>query len=97
MNRYELMATTQKSYYGKATVTARKGWAVLTSYTTEVAAIKYEDGKSRLVRYWCGWSKTTANHINDFCRAYGLPTLNKKAWESLPVERFDWVNFYFKG
>ncbi len=97
MDKFELKATTQKSYYGKATVTVRNGWAVLTSYTTEVAAVKNEDGKSRLVRYWGGWSRTTAKHIDDFCRLYGLPALTKKAWESLPVERFDWVNFYFQG
>jgi len=79
---YNLSATRQKSYYGKAKVIEENGKTSLVSYSTKVCEI--ENG--RFVRLWGGYSRTTANHINDFRRLYGLPTLSKKEWEALPCD-----------
>lgn len=79
----ELQATQQKSFYGKATThTTTDGTVILTSYATNVAKIK----NGKLVRLWGGWSATTQRHINAFCETYGLPTINKKQWEAMPIE-----------
>ena len=88
---FKLDATTQKSYYGKATV-IKSGdinldplaKASLKSYDTIVC--EYDPHTGEFSRLWGGYSRTTANHINDFRRMYGLAPLNKKAWESLPVK-----------
>lgn len=79
-----LPATLQKSYYGKAkTRTTENGETVLKSYETDVCKIT---SAGDFVRLWGGYSRTTMNHVNDFRRLFGRPTLNKKAWESLPCE-----------
>lgn len=88
---FKLEATTQKSYYGKAVVIKDgdinldpSAVARLRSYDTIVC--EYNPKTGEFTRLWGGYSRTTANHINDFRRLYGLPALNKKAWESLPVK-----------
>lgn len=88
---FKLEATTQKSYYGKAVVIKDgdinldpMGKASLRSYDTIVC--EYDPRTGEFSRLWGGYSRTTANHINDFRRLYGLPALNKKAWEALPVK-----------
>lgn len=88
---FKLDATTQKSYYGKAVVIKDgdinldpMAAARLRSYDTIVC--EYNPRTGEFTRLWGGYSRTTANHINDFRRLYGLPALNKKAWESLPVK-----------
>lgn len=88
---FKLEATTQKSYYGKATVIKDgdinldpMARASLKSYDTIVC--EYDPRTGEFSRLWGGYSRTTANHINDFRRMYGLAPLNKKAWESLPVK-----------
>ena len=78
-----LKATTQKSYYGKAIIREENGEKLLRSYETIVCKYNPETGK--FTRLWGGWSRTTANHVNDFRRLYGLPTLSKKEWEAIPV------------
>ena len=84
MNRqYELRATTQKSYYGKAIVIEENGNIMLRSYNTIVCKI---DRNGDFIRLWGGYSVTTMNHINDFRKSNGLAPLNKKAWCSLPCE-----------
>ena len=87
----KLDATTQKSYYGKAWVIKEgdinlnpNAKASLLSYDTIVC--EYDPMTGEFNRLWGGYSRTTANHINDFRRAYGLEPLNKKAWEALPVK-----------
>lgn len=83
MKEYKLSATTQKSYSGKAVVIENGGEIMLRSYNTIVCKI---DRNGDFVRLWGGYSVTTMNHINDFRKAHGLVTLNKKAWCSLPCE-----------
>lgn len=88
---FKLEATTQKSYYGKATVIKDgdinldpMAKASLKSYDTIVC--EYDPRTGEFSRLWGGYSRTTANHINDFRRMYGLFPLNKKAWDALPVK-----------
>lgn len=83
MKKFELIATNQKSFYGKAVVTEyNKNLVVLTSYTTEVARI--ENGV--FVRMWGGYSATTMKHVNAFLDAYGIAGGGKKWWDALPVD-----------
>lgn len=85
---YNLSATRQKSYYGKAKVIEDNGEMLLKSYETIVCKI---DKNGDFKRLWGGYSRTTMNHVNDFRRGFGLPALSKKEWEALPCgggERF---------
>lgn len=82
---FELPATTQKSYYGKAVIfhNNKSGKIYLKSYDTFVCSI---DRKGNFRRHWGGYSLTTMTHIKDFCKLYGIPAGNKKWWCSLPVK-----------
>lgn len=80
----KLNATTQASYYGKAGYTEENGVFSLRSYDTIVC--EFDSNSGEFSRLWGGYSRTTANHINDFRRLFGLPALNKKAWDALPVK-----------
>lgn len=83
MKTFGLKATTQKSYYRKAFVLQdASGNVFLQSYDTIVCGIV----NGEFVRYWNNHSVTTMNHINDFCKLYNVPTMNKKAWINTPVE-----------
>ena len=74
--------SSNKSFYKKAFYRVEDGYIILRSYNTDVIAIK--DGQ--IIRLWWDYSVTTKNHINDFLYQHGYKTLNKKEWESLPVE-----------
>ena len=87
-NEKNLTATLQKSYYGKAKTRIENGGTVLKSYNTDVAMI---DGNGNFYRLWNGYSRTTANHVNDFRMAHGLPKISKKEWDSLPCENAERV------
>ncbi len=83
-NIFNLTATCQKSFYGKAIVIEdQSGIVYLRSYNTIVRCIN-KDGK--FIRLWSGYSDTTKRHINDFCKFYNLPGFNKKEWLQLEVE-----------
>ena len=84
MKEFKLEATTQKSYYGKAGYTENGGVYTLRSYDTEVC--EWDNIRREFVRLWGGYSRTTANHVNDFRRLFGLPALCKKEWDALPVK-----------
>lgn len=81
MEKKKLIATLQRSYYGKAHVRTENGNIILTSYNTDVAMI---DKNGNFHRLWSGWSRTTSMHVNDFRLQHGFPTLLKKAWLELP-------------
>lgn len=83
MKIYELSATIQKSYYGKAMVIEDNNKVQLKSYDTIVCEI--DDG-GNFVKLWNGYSVTTMKHVNDFRKLFNLETLNKKAWDNLPCE-----------
>lgn len=85
MEKKELKATTQKSYYGKAIVIEDKfGNKRLKSYKTIVAEITK---KGKFKRLWEGYSQTTMNHINEFRKENGLEKINAKEWKNLQVEK----------
>ena len=79
---YELKATTQKSYYGKASILENEKVIALKSYNTIVCFIEKETGDFK--KSWSGWSSTTAKHVNDFRILQGLNKINKKQWENIP-------------
>ena len=92
INVLELMPIDgRKSFYGKAKVYVKGGMRVLKSYDTEVCAI---DPAGNVLRYWGGYSATTMRHINAFLKTFGVPGGGKAWWDSLPVLRFSWVDFY---
>lgn len=62
------------------------GVSVVFSYGTQVLSID-RDGK--LHRLWSGWSVTTQKHINKVLSLCGLPSINKAAWEKMPVETLE--------
>lgn len=82
-NMYELTATSQKSYYGKAQVIECDCGRYLMSYTTIVCYIS-NDGD--FYRLWDGYSATTMKHINDFILLCGHSEGGKKYWDSLEVK-----------
>lgn len=64
----------RKSFYGKAKVLADYPVVWLISYTTRVAAIKYDgaiEGHARAEVYGT-YSPTTLRHIKEFLRQYGF-------------------------
>lgn len=76
MEIYELNATTQKSYYGKALIIEDDKTIKLQSYTTIVAEL---NKKTRELTISGWYSMTTSKHINDFLRALGsCKRLSKK-------------------
>ena len=91
MRYYELKpANGRKSFYGKAVErVAANGDSVCRSYSTDVCGII----GGKFVRFWDGWSATTARHIDAYRTGHGLPKLSKKEWLSIPVSRFSWVEF----
>lgn len=79
MEIYELNATTQKSYYGKALVLEDDSTIKLQSYTTIVA---YLDKKLNQLHIDGWYSMTTSKHINDFAKMCGYyKGLSKKEIE----------------
>lgn len=81
ISTYNLPATLQKSYYGKAVVWEPDAESkILRSYDTFVCGIK----GGKFVRLWNGYSKTTMNHINDFRNLFGMNPISKKEWENIP-------------
>ncbi len=74
MEKYELQATKQKSFYGKAIVQEENGVRTLFSYDTKIISVM-PDGS--LKKYWNGWTATTGKHIKAFCG------LNKKEYMAL--------------
>lgn len=91
MKHYELTpADGRKSFYGKAIErVAANGDSVCRSYTTDVCGII----GGEFVRFWDGWSATTARHIDAYRTGHGLPKLSKKEWLATPVSRFPWIEF----
>lgn len=78
---FDLPATRQKSYYGKAKVIVTEKARYLLSYETIICRFSY-DGEFR--KLWNDWSSTTEKHINDFMRFVRLGNgFNKKEWTNL--------------
>ena len=78
---FDLPATSQKSYYGKAKIITTEKARYLLSYDTIICRLSF-GGEFR--KLWDDWSKTTAKHINDFMRFTRFGNgFNKKEWENL--------------
>lgn len=78
---FDLPATTQKSYYGKAKVIVTEKARYLLSYNTIICSLVYS-GAFR--KHWNDWSATTAKHINDFMRFTRFGNgFSKKEWNTL--------------
>lgn len=78
MEKYDLVPTNRKSFYGKAIVKIDEaGNKTLYSYNTPI--IK-RSNSGELVRLWDGWSATTGRHIKAFCG------LNKAGFMALPAQ-----------
>ena len=91
MKKFELAPIDgRKSFYGKCSV---EEWnagkvAVLTSYKTKVAAIV--NGEFiRIKDYSFEYSQTTLRHINAFRDCYGIPTLSKAEFLSIPARYYN--------
>lgn len=83
MKIYELNATKQKSYYGKALVLEDDNTIKLQSYTTIEACF---DKKLNQLHIDGWYSMTTSKHINDFAKMCGYyKGLSKKEIEDGPV------------
>ena len=83
-NVYQLESIhgTQKSFYGKATITElENGNKILTSYNTNVCVLD-EDNKIIEIGYY---SQTTARHINEFLQQHGHDKMSKKEIENYKV------------
>ena len=59
---------------------------ILISYNTIVCGWSIKNG---FVRYWGEYSSTTMRHINEFRKQLGYPAMSKKAWEDLPVKKWE--------
>lgn len=84
---FNLPATTQKDYYGKAVVIEDGGNRLLKSYSTIVASI---DKDGNFHRHWYGYSRTTMNHIRDFCRLFNIECGGAAWWREQPVTAYKW-------
>lgn len=86
----------RKSFYKKAHITfTSDNEIVLISYTTKVA--KYNANTKQFTKLWNGYSRTTMEHIAEFCAQFEIPfTPNKKNWLSLPFNN-DKTRYYVEG
>ena len=91
----ELKATTQKSYYGKALLLEDGNSVKLRSYETIIC--EYNTKTKEFKKIWQGWSKTTAQHINDFRRLFGLRPVSKKEWLTMEAEEAKKELYIVKG
>ena len=92
---YELkpLRTNQKSFYGKAKVTASYNaddmYLVLDSYNTQVVVLKVGFGGMPYVkRLWSGYSATTLRHVNELLMQEEFPKLTARAWRAMEVGKF---------
>ena len=90
---FDLPATRQKSYYGKAKVITTEKARYLLSYNTIICRLSF-GGEFR--KLWDGWSATTAKHINDFMifTRFGNG-FTKKEWENLDCYNYTGVIYNY--
>lgn len=91
----ELKATTQKSYYGKALLLEDGDSVKLRSYETIIC--EYNTKTKEFKKIWQGWSKTTAAHIDDFRRLFGLQPVSKREWLTMEATEGKKQLYYVKG
>lgn len=76
----------RKSFYKKAhIIKTEDGEIILKSYATNVAS--YNLKTKQLNKLWNGYSRTTMEHIEEFCKQFDIDfTPNKKNWLNLPYD-----------
>lgn len=74
----------RKSFYKKATIITNGDTITLHSYDTDVCS--YNLKTHTFKKLWNGYSRTTMEHINEFCNQYDLATFNKKQWDAYPCD-----------
>ena len=75
----ETIYSTQKSFYGKATITElENGHKILTSYNTNVCELDKNNNIVEIGYY----SKTTLKHVNEFLQQNGHKQMTKKEIEN---------------
>lgn len=86
----------RKSFYNKARVIiADDDDIILQSYTTNVA--NYNTKTKKFTKLWNGYSRTTMEHIEEFCKQHDIDFIpNKKNWLNLPYDN-DKTRYYVKG
>ena len=90
MRIYDLPATNQKSFYGKAQVVEANGYASLKSYSTMMLTVK--DGEVvEFSRDEWNYSATTMKHVNAFLEHLGMPTTNL-AKVRLSLQNGEWYD-----
>ena len=90
MRIYELPATKQKSFYGKAKVLEANGYVSLQSYDTIMLSLK--DGEvDEFSRDEWNYSSTTMKHVNAFLEFNGLPSTNI-ANVRLSIQNGEWYD-----
>lgn len=85
--------TSQKSFYGKATVHAYQhggdNYYTLLSYGTPVVSVYVGSGNiPHIKRIWDGYSATTMRHVNELLSQHGFPKLSAHAWRAMEVGKF---------
>ena len=90
---FDLPATIQKSYYGKAKIIRTEKARYLLSYDTIICRLSF-GGEFR--KLWDSWSATTAKHINDFMKftRFGRG-FSKKEWEKLDCYNYTGVIYNY--
>ena len=75
----ETIYSTQKSFYGKATITElENGHKILTSYNTNVCKLDQNNNIIEIGYY----SQTTGRHVNEFLMQHGHNKMTKKEIEN---------------
>lgn len=81
LRKFQKEQKIEKRISDRAIVVVYEEHPTLISYWTQVCCVK----AGKLVRLWDGWSATTANHVREFCKMYGLRAPNKKEWLAMPI------------
>ena len=86
----------RKSFYNKAhIITTDDGEIILRSYETNVAT--YNPRTRTFTKLWNGYSRTTMEHIGEFCKQFDIPfTPTKKNWLNLPYDNTP-TRYYVAG
>ena len=86
----------RKSFYKKAhIITTDDGEIILQSYTTNVAC--YNPHTNQLIKLWNGYSRTTMEHIAEFCAQFNIEfTPSKRNWLALPYDNTP-TRYYIVG
>lgn len=85
-----------KKFYSKCKIQDYGTVQILTSYKTEVAAIR--NGEFiRIYNPMFDYSQTTLRHVNAFRATYGLDTISKAEWMQIEPKPYNPIVDMLKG